>query len=80
MNHTAHDVPAHLQHDKNTPFWMVYCPSHGMPTVRHYDYPTAKEEAERIARKNGKPVYLLASTELLEVAPAPVTSTSLLGA
>lgn len=33
-------------------FWMVYGMGSGAPTVRHADYPTAKREAERLARSN----------------------------
>lgn len=42
------------------PFWMVWCESGNVPTVKHDNETKAKEEAERPAKINpGKSFYVL---------------------
>ena len=41
-------------------FWMVWVDKRDLPKVRHYNWDTAHDEAERLARKyEGEKVYLL---------------------
>ena len=41
-------------------FWMVWVDKRDLPKIRHYNWDTAHDEAERLARKyEGEKVYLL---------------------
>jgi transglutaminase-like putative cysteine protease len=53
-------------------FWMVYVQDRQMPTVQHKTYEIAEQEAERLARKEGKAVYLLKAVAKFELELAPV--------
>ena len=48
-------------------FWMLFVEGKAMPTVFHWNDVVAKVEAERLARKEGKRVYLLESVSYCEV-------------
>lgn len=48
--------------DDDAPFWMVWCPTGNAPTVKHPNFQTAKQEAERLARANpGRKFHVLES-------------------
>jgi hypothetical protein len=40
-------------------FWMLFVDGGHAPVVKHESYDGAKHEAERLARSNKKPVYVL---------------------
>ena len=43
-------------------FWCVWCDGGGSPTVKHRDFVTARQEAQRLARANpGKRFVVLAA-------------------
>ena len=56
----------------NDKFWMVYVPAKGKPTFCHESYEEAKDEAARLAGKEGAKVYILESVELVQMKPQPV--------
>jgi len=41
------------------PFWMCVVENGGPPTMKHLHQGLARDEAERLAKKTGRPVYLL---------------------
>jgi len=43
----------------NDNFYMIYKTQGKLPTAIHDNFAEAKHEAERITRKEGKPVYIL---------------------
>lgn len=47
------------QHKDTDAFWMVYVDGASLPKVKHYDKNVAVSEAERLAKKDGRTVYLL---------------------
>lgn len=48
---------------KPEPFYMVYAEGGNTPTVKHEDYDTALEEAQRLSDKLRVPCYVLESNE-----------------
>jgi len=54
------------------PFWMVYRPAGGEPTMQHEDFDTAMAEAVRIARKHADRVYVLKAVGYMATACPPV--------
>lgn len=49
------------------PFWLVWQPESGFPTVRRETYVAAREEAVRLARANrGKRFYVLGTSMFAE--------------
>lgn len=68
-----------LEHSETQVFYMVYSPEGGAPTMQHYSYSDAKQEAERLARKHpGRQFYLLESKHLMK-AETPVKITEMKG-
>ena len=53
-------------------FYMCFVEGKASPVKKHFTMPEAHEEAERLARKEGKPVYVLLACEVCEIAEAPV--------
>jgi hypothetical protein len=48
---------------RSEPFFVVWCPTHGAPTVRHGNRAAALIEATRLARSNpGKEFFVLAAS------------------
>lgn len=59
-------------------FWMVSAPDNGSALViMHTTLENATAEAERLARKTNKKVYVLKTVALVEVEPAPIKTTKL---
>lgn len=57
--------PASFEWDDQAPFWVVWCPTGGTPTVRHADERVARKEAERLARTNpGQKFHVLEAKEM----------------
>ncbi len=50
-------------------FWMCYVEGTGVPQQRHRSVVNAQIEAERLARKEGKVVYLLEAINTVYVKP-----------
>jgi hypothetical protein len=53
-------------------FYMVYCPERGKPTAQHSGFTDARDEAERICRKENKRVWVLVSNSYVEPSEMPV--------
>ena len=53
-------------------FYMLYAEGKGAPTKKHFTVLEAHEEAERLARKEEKPVYVLLAWKVCEITKAPV--------
>lgn len=47
-------------------FWMVYVDGGDSPRHQHTSYQSAKEEAERLARKEGRRVFVLLPINFVE--------------
>ena len=54
-------------------FWMVYAEGGQAPNKKHYSQAEADAEAQRLAKKNGRPTYVLESVCGYEV-PEPSLS------
>lgn len=68
-----------LEYSETQVFYMVYSPEGGAPTMQHYSYSEAREEAERLARKHpGRRFYLLESKHLFK-AEMPLKVTEMKG-
>lgn len=52
-------------------FWMNYVEGKGAPVVKHPNFDMAKAEAERLCRKEDRPVYSLASLAVTRPMPLP---------
>ena len=55
--------------DPPAPFWMCYVEGMGVPVMRHYSYPVAYAEAERLAKNSHKRVYLLCASSYVVFTP-----------
>ena len=56
------------------PFFMVWCPERGQPTVKHYDEKNAYAEAERLARNNpSNHFYILRSIAIAKKVDVQIT-------
>ena len=53
-------------------FYMLYVEGKNSPAKKHFSIEEARIEAERLARKEKKPVYVLLTREMCEIAEAPV--------
>ena len=53
-------------------FWMVFAEGGQAPNKRHFTEAEAAEEARRLAKKNGRPAYVLESVLGYEVPEPPV--------
>lgn len=62
------------EHKEDEGFWMVYVDGASLPKVKHHNKEVAKAEAERLARKEGKTVYVLYACEGYKLQEAPVVS------
>lgn len=51
---------------------MTYVEGQGVPTIRHESHKEAREEADRLAHKTGKRVFVLVTSSYCEVHVAPV--------
>ncbi len=60
------------EHKDTDAFWMVYVDGASLPKVKHYNKEVAKSEAERLARKELKTVYVLYACEGYKLQEAPV--------
>jgi len=58
-------------------FYMVWREQGNVPRLRHESYDTARVEAERIARLEKGPVFILKALEVVEQKEIPVTLTIL---
>ena len=45
-------------------FWMLYAEGKSSPTLRHFSYESALNEATRLAQELGTPVYILRAVEV----------------
>ena len=54
-------------------FWMVFAEGGQAPNKQYFSKVDAREEAKRLAKKNGRPVYMLESVVGYEV-PEPALS------
>lgn len=54
-------------------FWMVWCESGGVPTVRHATYEAADREAQRLARENRGRVFFVLRCVGGRALPVPET-------
>lgn len=57
-------------------FWMVYAEGGGAPARKHFFRDEAEAEAERLAVKNGRPVYVLESKGGYDIPEPKVTTFS----
>lgn len=60
------------QHKDTDGFWMVYVDGASLPKVKHYDKKVAQDEAERLAKKEGRTVYVLFACEGYKLQEPPV--------
>ncbi len=44
------------------PFWLVWCPTNGSPTVKHWDRDSAAAEAERLARLHRGSLFVVCAS------------------
>lgn len=58
---------------KQYKFWMVFAEGGQSPRKQHYEKGEAEEEAQRLARLNGRPAYVLESVCGYEI-PEPVVN------
>lgn len=59
---------------KPQPFYLVWCPESGAPTIKQPSYAIAEGEAKRLARNNpGKPFFVLAAIAKVEKVDVGVT-------
>lgn len=49
------------------PFYFVYVDGQKMPEFKHDNYESASKEAERLAEKTDKRVYIMQSIEVVEL-------------
>jgi hypothetical protein len=61
----------------NNTFYMLYVEGGNSPTATHVSMIKAYAEAERLARKTLKRVYILKGIEIVEVDAAPIKRTML---
>lgn len=61
----------------NHAFWMVYVYGEESPGVRHESKESAKKEAERLATKTKKAVYLMRAIEGYKLQENPVVKFNL---
>lgn len=61
-----------VKQPKFEPFYMVYVSQGARPHATHVTIKDAKDEAERLCRKENKPAYVLTSTHRVEPAAAPL--------
>jgi len=62
------------EHKGTETFYLIWSPEAGAPTVKHYEYEEAKEEAERLAKKHvGRRFYIMESFKLFK-AETPVNT------
>jgi hypothetical protein len=61
----------------NNAFYMLYVEGGNSPTATHMSRIEAYAEAERLARKTLKRVYILKGIEIVEVSEAPIKRTEL---
>jgi len=58
--------------DQVRPFWMVWRSSSGQrPRVAHFNFASAKAEAERLARNNPRVVFVILRSEQTAFCPGP---------
>lgn len=62
------------KHKDTDGFWMVYVDGASLPKVKHYDKNVAVSEAERLARREGRTVYILFACEGYKLQEPPVVS------
>lgn len=52
---------------EQTKFWMLYAEGGNAPTAEHQTYESAKAEAERLAEKLGRKIYVLEAVSVCEL-------------
>jgi hypothetical protein len=63
---------------KSQPFFLVWCPTRGTPTVQQPSYSVAEGEAKRLARANpGEEFFVLAAVARVEKVDVGVTRFSI---
>lgn len=55
-----------------TKFWMLFVDGQSQLSKKHFDKDGAEQEAERLAREQGSPVFLLESVSVCELQEAPI--------
>ena len=57
----------------NKKFFMIYVEGKDSPTIKHESYDSAIYEAERLARKTKKQVYVLEAIQKVEICDLKIT-------